>query len=47
MADINIHQTSSAIWWTIGIIAVAVVLWFLFAWGTTDGVTTESLPVGK
>ena len=40
MADINVQRkSSSALWWVLGILALIVLLWFLFAWDTEPGVT--------
>jgi hypothetical protein len=39
MADINVQRKSSnALWWILGLIALLVLLWFIFAWGTEPAV---------
>jgi hypothetical protein len=46
MAEINVQQkSSSAIWWVIGIIALALVLWFVFGWnwGTDTGAYNQGV----
>lgn len=37
MAEINIQRKSgtNALWWILAIVAILVILWFLFAGGTT------------
>jgi hypothetical protein len=33
MAEINVQRKSSnALWWVLGIVALVLVAWFLFAW---------------
>jgi hypothetical protein len=40
MADINVQRKSpSALWWILGILAVGILLWFLFAWESDPAVT--------
>jgi hypothetical protein len=46
VADINIQRkSSSAIWWILGVVALVVLIWLLFAWDT-EPVTTR-LPGGS
>ena len=42
MADIDIQRkSSSAVWWILGIIIVALILFLLFAWGGADRTTMD------
>ena len=41
MAEINIQRRpSTAIWWIIGIIALAVIVWMLLGWSTQPEITS-------
>lgn len=48
MAEINIQRKSSnTLWWILGIVALVILAWFLFAWmggDTTQPVTGAGVP---
>jgi hypothetical protein len=48
MADLNVERTSSAaVWWLIGIVVLAVLLWLAFGWGSQEGITSIPIPEGS
>ncbi len=48
MADINLQRKSStsALWWVLGIIALVIIIWMVWAWTGTGrtGTGTVQLP---
>jgi hypothetical protein len=43
VAEINIQRKqASAIWWVIGLITLAVILWALFDWGAESEITSTA-----
>jgi hypothetical protein len=51
MAEINIQRKSSnALWWVLGIVALVILVWFLFTWmgaDTRQPMTGTGLPGGS
>jgi hypothetical protein len=48
MADTNLrHTPSAAVWWILGILAIVVLMWFLFAQEAADPDAMQFPPLGQ
>lgn len=42
MAEINVQRrSSSGLWWIIGLVALAILIWALFAWSGADDTVVQ------